>query len=395
MNRFDRILVIRSGAIGDFIVTLPVIQLLRQAYAKSRLAVVAKNRVRGLVKRLVDEFLDIDGRLLLPFFHGNLDRSCDEFRYLNTFDLVVSYLGAEGQVSTNLLALSEAKVINADPLPPEGYDHHVTEFLLRPLSEIVDVSSAPPPSVAISEEDRMKAETFLSVSRHTTSHWRSRECSAPPAHTKDCGVPSPRPGRKVPPAIAGDRPTSIRMAFYEAVNSVDGALPWISRSLIDITTDCTHRMIEPSAAVIAVHPGSGSRRKVIPARTFCQAVEWIQAQYPRTTVMTVEGEADEEDVSTFERGLKTRFVRVRKENLLEVAAILSQASLFMGNDSGIAHLAAAVGVPSVVVFQASDPVVWAPRGKQVWVTNADSFAQVVQEAACKALGSGKESGRER
>ena len=46
--------------------------------------------------------------------------------------------------------------------------------------------------------------------------------------------------------------------------------------------------------------------------------------------------------------------------LKQVMSLLSGASLFVGNDSGPAHMAAAFGVPSVVLFGSSDPVVWAP-----------------------------------
>jgi ADP-heptose:LPS heptosyltransferase len=312
MSRFDRILVIRSGAIGDFIVTLPVIHLLRQTYAKSWLVVMAKNRFRGLVKDVVDEFIDIDGRLLMPLFHETVDRSCEEYRYLNEFDLIVSYLGVRGQVKKNLDSLGGTRVINGDPLPPDGYKGHITEFLLEPVSEIVDVSSAPLPSVAIRQEERARARTFLSASR-----------------------------------------------------------------------------IESAGTVIAVHPGSGGRPKVAPAELFCEAVNWIWGRSAGATVLAVEGEADEQDVCAFEQGLKTPCVRLRKEDLLEVAAILSQASLFIGNDSGIAHLAAAVGVPSVVVFRASDPAVWAPKGKEVWVANEDSFLQTAEQAARRVLAIGE------
>jgi heptosyltransferase III len=43
-----------------------------------------------------------------------------------------------------------------------------------------------------------------------------------------------------------------------------------------------------------------------------------------------------------------------------VKTVLSRAALFVGNDSGPAHMAAAFGIPSVVLFGPSDPVVWAP-----------------------------------
>ncbi len=58
---------------------------------------------------------------------------------------------------------------------------------------------------------------------------------------------------------------------------------------------------------------------------------------------------------------------VRFEDLGELARFLAGARLFLGNDSGIAHLAAAVGTPVVALFGPTDPAVWAPRGPHVSV----------------------------
>jgi heptosyltransferase-3 len=52
-------------------------------------------------------------------------------------------------------------------------------------------------------------------------------------------------------------------------------------------------------------------------------------------------------------------------DLYELACWLRGARIFVGNDSGISHLAAAVGTPVTVFFRASDPKVWAPRGTAV------------------------------
>lgn len=54
---------------------------------------------------------------------------------------------------------------------------------------------------------------------------------------------------------------------------------------------------------------------------------------------------------------------VRIDNLYDLACWLAQARIFVGNDSGISHLAAAVGTPVQVFFRSTDPRVWSPRGK--------------------------------
>jgi ADP-heptose:LPS heptosyltransferase len=62
---------------------------------------------------------------------------------------------------------------------------------------------------------------------------------------------------------------------------------------------------------------------------------------------------------------------VRIDNLYELACWLRKARLYIGNDSGITHLAAAVGVPVVAIFGPTDPAVWAPRGDRVHVLSAN------------------------
>jgi heptosyltransferase III len=58
---------------------------------------------------------------------------------------------------------------------------------------------------------------------------------------------------------------------------------------------------------------------------------------------------------------------VRIDDLYELACWLAKARLYIGNDSGITHLAAAVGTPVLALFGPTDPEVWAPRGQNVRV----------------------------
>ena len=58
---------------------------------------------------------------------------------------------------------------------------------------------------------------------------------------------------------------------------------------------------------------------------------------------------------------------VRIDNLYELGCWLARARVYIGNDSGISHLAAAVGTPTIVLFGPTDPAVWAPRGPNVRV----------------------------
>lgn len=68
----------------------------------------------------------------------------------------------------------------------------------------------------------------------------------------------------------------------------------------------------------------------------------------------------------------------RIDDLYELACWISTARIYIGNDSGIAHLAAAVGTPVVSIFLATDPSIWAPRGPHVTVLQHPTVDQVIQ-----------------
>jgi ADP-heptose:LPS heptosyltransferase len=57
-----------------------------------------------------------------------------------------------------------------------------------------------------------------------------------------------------------------------------------------------------------------------------------------------------------------------RTSLAELAAVLKQCDLFVGNDSGVSHLASSVGTPVVAVFGPTDPHAWAPYGGEAWAT---------------------------
>lgn len=60
------------------------------------------------------------------------------------------------------------------------------------------------------------------------------------------------------------------------------------------------------------------------------------------------------------------------DDLGELAYWLAGARLYIGNDCGITHLAAALGVPTLALFRASDSRIWGPRGEQVEILEYSS-----------------------
>ena len=111
---------------------------------------------------------------------------------------------------------------------------------------------------------------------------------------------------------------------------------------------------------VAVHPGSGSPAKNWPVERFVEIVRRLRAA--GREAVAVFGEADVDAAAVFARELPDLPV-LAGLTLVELAGALAECGAFLGNDSGIAHLAAAVGVPTTALFGPSDADVWAPRGR--------------------------------
>jgi heptosyltransferase III len=73
----------------------------------------------------------------------------------------------------------------------------------------------------------------------------------------------------------------------------------------------------------------------------------------------------------------------RFDNLAELAGWIAGARLYIGNDSGIAHLAAATGIPVLALFGPSPPQIWAPRGPDVTILIADPLETLSFEIVLK------------
>lgn len=112
---------------------------------------------------------------------------------------------------------------------------------------------------------------------------------------------------------------------------------------------------------LAVHPGSGSPAKNWAADRFAALADLL---VPGLPFALVEGPADREAVAGVQ-ALAPRAVVVRDLPLRILGALLARAGFYVGNDSGISHLAAAYGAPSLVLFGPTDPAVWSPLGPRV------------------------------
>ncbi len=117
--------------------------------------------------------------------------------------------------------------------------------------------------------------------------------------------------------------------------------------------------------LVVIHPGSGSAYKCVEAWRLAHVIEWLSQA--GMTPMLLEGPADREPVAQVLSALTIPVPVIRGLNLSTAAAVLAQAALYLGHDSGITHLAAALAIPTIACFGPTNSSRWAPLGPTVAV----------------------------
>ena len=276
-----RFLVLRGGAIGDFIATLPVLQALRTQWPAATIEIWGYPHIADLAVAagLAQAVVSLDRAEMARFFVPEPSFTDAQVAAVRSFDLIFNYLhDPVGQVRSNLLLAGAKQVLSGSPIIKRG---PAVPFLLEPLQ-----------ALAIYETD---------------------------------GTP------------ALDFPAALRARGRARLQ----ALGLRGRPMV-------------------VHPGSGSPTKNWPAERFVEIMRRLQAAGRET--VAVLGEADVAEAAVLARELPKMPV-LAGLTLTELAATLAECGAFLGNDSGIAHLAAAVGLPTTAIFGPSDADVWAPRGR--------------------------------
>ena len=118
---------------------------------------------------------------------------------------------------------------------------------------------------------------------------------------------------------------------------------------------------------VFIHPGSGSPHKCLPCEPLGRLVRDV-ARDAAIRIVICEGPNDRDAV---ERLLpvvgETPHDLLRGKTLEEMAGCLTRADVFVGHDSGLTHLAAALGVPTMAIFGPTNPEQWRPPGAHVVV----------------------------
>jgi heptosyltransferase-2 len=299
----NRILVIRGGAIGDFILTLPALKALREAYPDAHIEILGYKHIAALAENrfYAQAVRSIEYGLLASFFAKNSELPAELAGYFASFDLIISYLYDPDRIFESNLHRCGVENLLCGPAKIVEKGTHAARQLARPIEElgisIVDLTE----KIFPSPEDRQFARKFLQT--------------------------LPRP-------------------------------------------------------LVTIHPGSGSKGKNWPLENWIELVSGkggssmakgeLGNMGKQFSLVVVSGEADKAQTAQLEYAWKDRDVRFAKNLPLPHLAAVLEHTIFVGHDSGISHLAAAVGANCILLFGPTDPNVWAPRNENVHVLQAQS-----------------------
>lgn len=297
MNAFrGKILVIRGGAIGDFILTLPAIAALRQQFPQAFLEVLGYPHIvqLAIAGGLVNHAHPIEARGLAGFFARNGQLAQELQDYFSEFDLIISYLyDPDGIFQANLARCSPAQFIAAPHRPDDRQRLPAAKAFLKPLERLAIFDADPVPRLKIGQ----------------------RASQSPPLGD------SLGPEAEIPPSV-------------------------------------------PAGPTLALHPGSGSERKNWPEERWAGLLE-VLVNSTDLNLLVVGGEAEGERLQRLAAALPPLRTRVAQSlPLAQLARLLTPCVGFIGHDSGISHLAAALGLSGLVLWGDSSEEVWRPPSEQ-------------------------------
>jgi ADP-heptose:LPS heptosyltransferase len=156
--------------------------------------------------------------------------------------------------------------------------------------------------------------------------------------------------------VAPSRPAGVEHAAHYLLRTLEPLG-------IDLAFDDQPLRVTPiDVDEVLVHPGSGSVVKNWPANKFGAVIRALG-----TPVRLVVGEADSAVAAEIESLLGRTLPRLERPPLEELAARLAGCRAYLGNDSGVSHLAGLCGAHTVVMFGPTRPEIWHPLGPDVHV----------------------------
>ncbi|HXX53124.1 MAG TPA: glycosyltransferase family 9 protein [Thermodesulfovibrionales bacterium] len=121
--------------------------------------------------------------------------------------------------------------------------------------------------------------------------------------------------------------------------------------------------------LIAFHPGSGGKRKCWPLVNYFELAERLHRLHT-CRILFLTGPSEEPEVADYVQDFADRhagMAHIRNQPLITVACLLAESRLYVGNDSGVTHLAASVNAEVIAIFGPTAPTLWKPLGTRVHV----------------------------
>ncbi|MBL7214292.1 MAG: glycosyltransferase family 9 protein [Phycisphaerae bacterium] len=146
--------------------------------------------------------------------------------------------------------------------------------------------------------------------------------------------------------------------------------------------------VDSEQPVVVIAPGSGSRKKCWYWENFFQTASDLKSNGVQPVFLL--GPAEQERFEDAALQTIRQFPVLENLSLTQVLQVLTQADVFLGNDSGIGHLAAGMGKKAVILFGPTNLVQYAPRGKNVVIQhlpqeNFNHFVSKSQAGIVKTL----------
>jgi heptosyltransferase III len=141
-----------------------------------------------------------------------------------------------------------------------------------------------------------------------------------------------------------------------------------SRALFHLKSGATRKRRSGARAIIS--PGAGSMKKRWPLERFMMVSAELKKRDLQPSILL--GPAEEDLEAVLQHGPQSQPQVVKTRTFQELITVLESAVIYIGNDSGVSHLAAFLGVPTLVIFGPSDPDRWRPFGDHVRIVKAAS-----------------------
>lgn len=354
-----RLLVIRGGAIGDFVLTLPVLAALRAHLPQAHLAVLGYPHIASLAQAggLADAVHPIEARGLATCFNARAEPPRELAAFFASFAVIVSYLyDPDGIFQSSVRRCSTAVFIQGPHRPNETGSLHAAEAMLKPLEQLAIFEADPSPRLRLS----------LMPARSTVG----QDLGNPPNPLEEPTQPM-APRSVAPPIAPSESSSSSSSSLSSSSSSSSSTNPFSDPQPVRLLT-------------LAIHPGSGSERKNWPEPGWAELLARL-ASPGDLKLLLVGGEAEGDRLGRLARHWPADRLEVaRSLPLVQLARRLATCHAFAGHDSGITHLAAALGLPGLVLWGETNESVWRPHSDRMRLLRASQGLASLEVARVEA-----------